>query len=66
MEHTKSMVMVTHRLSVVRSTGVNRVIVMDKGRIVEDGHPEDLLHDPSGMYAKLAREQGITSLSRQL
>lgn len=66
MQDTKSMVMVTHRLGVVRAIGVNRVFVMEKGRIVEEGHPEDLLKLPNGLYASLAREQGITSLSRQI
>ncbi len=62
MKQTKSMVMVTHRLGVVRSLDVNRVIVLDKGKIVEEGHPEDLLKDESSLYASLAREQGITKL----
>ena len=61
MEHSQSMVMVTHRLGVVRSLAVNRVIVMEKGRIVEEGHPEDLLRKPNGWYTNLAREQGITA-----
>jgi ATP-binding cassette, subfamily B, bacterial HlyB/CyaB len=61
MLHAKSMVMVTHRLGVIRSLNVNRVIVLDKGRIVESGHPEDLLRIPDGLYASLAREQGITA-----
>ena len=62
MQKTKSMVMVTHRLGVVRSLDVNRVIVLDKGKIVEEGHPEDLLKDESSLYASLAKEQGITKL----
>lgn len=62
MKQTKSMVMVTHRLGVVRSLDVNRVIVLDKGKIVEEGHPEDLLKDESSLYASLAKEQGITKL----
>jgi len=60
-EDCESMVMVTHRLGVVRSLNVNRVIVMERGKIVESGHPEDLLKRPSGIYASLAREQGIIS-----
>lgn len=59
MEHTKSMVMVTHRLGVVRALDVNRVIVLDGGVIVEDGHPEELLQQGNGLYSALAREQGI-------
>ena len=59
------MVMVTHRLGVVRSLNVNRVIVMERGRIVESGHPEDLLRIEDGLYASLAREQGITALEEE-
>jgi len=62
MQQTKSMVMVTHRLGVVRSLDVNRVVVLDKGEIVEEGHPEELLMDEGSLYAGLAREQGITKL----
>ena len=61
MEYSKSMIMVTHRLGVVRALDVNRVIVMEKGEIAESGHPEDLLRKPDGLYASLAREQGITT-----
>ena len=61
MKITKSMVMVTHRLGVVRSLGVNRVIVLDKGKIVESGHPEDLLCMEDGLYRAMALEQGITA-----
>ena len=59
MEYTKSMVMVTHRLGVVRALDVNRVIVLDAGCIVEDGHPEELLQNEHSLYSGLAREQGI-------
>lgn len=59
------MVMVTHRLGVVRSLNVNRVIVMEHGKIVESGHPEDLLRKDDGMFLRLAREQGITALEEE-
>jgi len=62
MRHSRSMVMVTHRLGVVRELDVNRVVVMDRGKIVEQGHPEQLLLlGEDGLYAALAREQGITA-----
>lgn len=61
MKVTKCMVMVTHRLGVVRSLDVNRVIVLEKGRIVESGDPEELLKQKGSLYASLAREQGITA-----
>lgn len=63
MVNAKSMVMVTHRLGVVRSLDVNRVIVMDQGKIVESGHPEKLLRDEGSLYFGLASEQGIRQLS---
>ena len=46
-------IMVTHRLGVIRRLGVNRVIVMEHGKIAEQGHPEDLLRIPNGMYTNL-------------
>lgn len=63
LEKCKCMVMVTHRLGAVRSLGVNRVIVMEKGCIVEAGHPEQLLRNKDSLYASLAREQGIVAQS---
>lgn len=65
MERTRCMVMVTHRLGIIRSLDVNRVLLLDKGMIVEDGHPEDLLRQENSLYAALAREQGITSRSNE-
>ena len=55
------MLMVTHRFSPIRSLGVNKVIVLESGRIVEIGHPEDLLKQ-NGIYSQLAQEQGIFTL----
>lgn len=60
MDRTRCMLMVTHRLGVVRSLGVNKVVVLEQGRIVETGHPEELLQQ-EGIYSQLAREQGIVS-----
>ena len=62
MEISKCMMMVTHRLGVVRSIGVNKVLVLEKGEIAEIGDPEDLLRR-GGLYAELAREQGINSIN---
>lgn len=62
MLQTKSMLMVTHRLGIIRSLSVNRVIVLDQGSIAESGDPETLLMQ-NGIYAQLAREQGIMPIS---
>lgn len=35
---------------------------MKRGRIVEIGHPEDLLRKEGGLYASLAGEQGVAAL----
>lgn len=61
MKRTKSMMMVTHRLGVIRSLEVNKVVVLEAGRIAEFGHPEDLLLG-NGIYSQLASEQGIKSI----
>ena len=61
LKKTKSMLMVTHRLGVIRSLSVNKVIVLERGKIAEMGHPEDLLRT-GGIYSQMAQEQGITAL----
>lgn len=63
---TKSMVMVTHRLGVIRSLGVNKVVVLERGKVAEIGDPEILLNNKDGLYSQLAREQGIVPLSHDL
>lgn len=64
MEKTRCMVMVTHRLGVVRSLDVNKVVVLEQGEIAEFGDPEELLRK-GGIFASLAREQGIFPLDEQ-
>ncbi len=46
----RTVFMIAHRLTTVRQC--NRIIVMDKGRIVEQGNHDELL-DINGYYAKL-------------
>ena len=49
-------IVIAHRLSTIKTA--DRIVVMKKGRIVEDGNHESLLHDyPDGTYAKLVSEQ---------
>ncbi len=45
---------IAHRLSTVRS--VDRVLVLKDGRIVEDGHHDDLIAR-AGFYARMVRQQ---------
>jgi len=51
----RTVLIIAHRLSAVRHA--NRIIVMDKGRIVEAGPHEALIQKPNGLYAHLCRMQ---------
>ena len=51
----RSVLIIAHRLSAVRRA--NRIIVMDKGQIVEAGPHEALVNKPQGLYAYLWRMQ---------
>ena len=54
----RTVLIIAHRLSAVRHA--NRIIVMDKGRIVEAGAHEALVAKPQGLYAHLWRMQDGT------
>jgi subfamily B ATP-binding cassette protein HlyB/CyaB len=47
----RSVLIIAHRLSAVRHA--HRIIVMDRGRIVEAGPHSDLVNLPNGLYAHL-------------
>ena len=47
----RTVIIIAHRLSSVR--GANRIVVMDQGRIVEQGSHDVLLQQPNGLYARL-------------
>ncbi len=52
----RTVLIIAHRLSAVRDA--HRIIVMDKGQIVESGSHAQLLENPQGLYAHLWRMQG--------
>ncbi|WP_405769646.1 NHLP bacteriocin export ABC transporter permease/ATPase subunit [Actinacidiphila glaucinigra] len=50
-----SRVVIAHRLSTVMDA--DRVVVMEDGRVVEEGRPADLLANPGGRLRELVRRQ---------
>jgi len=54
----RTVFVIAHRLSAVRHS--HRIIVMDKGKIVEAGNHDDLVARPRGLYAYLWRMQDGT------
>ncbi|MXQ12731.1 ABC transporter transmembrane domain-containing protein [Microvirga makkahensis] len=59
----RTTLVIAHRLATVRSA--DRILVMDKGQIVEEGTHETLLHK-DGLYARLARLQFTGEREREL
>jgi ATP-binding cassette, subfamily B, bacterial HlyB/CyaB len=51
----RTVIIIAHRLSAVRDA--NRIIVMERGHIVEEGSHADLLQKQAGHYARLHRLQ---------
>lgn len=52
----RTVLIIAHRLSAVRHA--NRIIVMEKGRLVEAGPHDALINKPQGLYAHLWKMQG--------
>ncbi|MCB0422088.1 MAG: ATP-binding cassette domain-containing protein, partial [Bdellovibrionales bacterium] len=51
----RTVIAIAHRLSTL--TRANRLVVMDQGKVVEEGSHEDLLKIPNGKYRKLVDMQ---------
>lgn len=51
----RTSLVVAHRLSTVESA--DRIVVLDEGRIIEEGAPQALLANPNGHFAKMVAAQ---------
>lgn len=51
----KTVIVIAHRLSTIRK--MDRIIVVDKGGIIEDGNHESLSNQKDGIYARLWKMQ---------
>ena len=51
----RTAIIIAHRLSTVRA--LDRILVFDRGQIVEDGNHEALLANPGGLYRRLFDRQ---------
>ena len=47
----RTTIVIAHRLSTIRQ--MDRIVVLKKGKIIEDGTHEELLNSKSGLYKKL-------------
>lgn len=59
----KTTLMIAHRLSTLKRA--NRIIVVDNGRIIENGSPEELMAK-KGKYYKLVQIQSMTQEADQI
>lgn len=59
----KTVIAIAHRLSTLRE--MDRIVVMNKGKIIEQGTPADLLKK-KGKYAKLWKMQTQFQMSEEI
>ena len=57
--NSKTILMISHQLSVAASC--DRILVMDKGEIIQEGNHKDLVKE-SGLYKKLWERELATNI----
>jgi ATP-binding cassette subfamily B protein len=53
----RTAIVIAHRLSTVRA--VDRIIVFDRGVVIEDGRHDELVRRPGGLYRRLFNRQAL-------
>lgn len=57
----RTTIIIAHRISTI--VRADKIVVMDRGRIVQEGVHPDLLRAPYSLYARLCRESGLLAES---
>src|SRR5919107_5545012 len=60
--HGRTTILITHSMALAR--GADRIVVIEAGRIVQEGTPAELLEVP-GPFRRLAAEQGLVERRRR-
>jgi ATP-binding cassette subfamily B protein len=55
--YSKTVIAIAHRLSTLKH--MDRIIVLDKGTIIEEGTHDELLKDKNSLYKKLWELQEV-------
>lgn len=56
----RTALIIAHRLSTIED--VDRIVVLDEGKVIEEGRHEDLLKIPGGLYRRFVEQQMISNL----